>query len=169
MILQSCAGVIFSIIAAMQDYKEYKIKNKLVLVFIAVGLIINLFRGGLPGLLGSLIGMIIPIILFPLFALNMLGAGDIKAFMALGAIFGYKNIVMVMCFSFIAGGIIGILLIAVRKNGFQRIKKLGEYLKVTFLSKSLMKYDGLKEKDAVFRFAYAIAIGCLCFAIYINK
>ena len=81
-------GMAFALAAVVQDIKQRKIKNATVLMCLAAGIIFSLVPQGPCTLKNSLIGAAIPLVLFPFFALKMLGAGDIKAFCALGAVFG---------------------------------------------------------------------------------
>ena len=69
-----CAA--FLVLINITDIKGFKIKNKVVLPTIILGLIYGLICNGF---LDSIHGMLIPLVLFPLYALRMLGAGDVKA------------------------------------------------------------------------------------------
>ena len=79
--------ILLILLAVINDIKAYKIKNTLILSFIAAGMATNLAMGGFPKLIYSVTGTTVPLILlFILYALKMLGAGDIKLFCAIGAI-----------------------------------------------------------------------------------
>lgn len=157
-------GVVFVFAAVIQDIKEYKIKNVTVLIFIVLGLAFSTFAGrSFP--FESIAGMLFPLIMLPLFALKMIGAGDIKAFCALGAIFGFPEIVKIMVISVLCGGIIGLFFIIFRKNCADRIKYLILYLKTWLITKTVSAYNGITKKDAVFRFAYAIFAGVIIYIL----
>lgn len=152
------------VLSLISDIKTYKIKNKIVFPFMLLGITSNLVHDGWEGLKLSLIGLFVPIlILFILYILRMLGAGDIKLFGAIGSIMGLRFAIKSMAFSFISGGVIGIILILCRKNGLKRFKHFWLYLKNTFLSKSILPYTDFEDKNdsGVFRFAYAIFVGTI--------
>ena len=110
----------------------------------------------------SILAAVLPaIILFALFALTMLGAGDIKLFCAAGSIAGVVFILYGMAYSFLAGGAIAIALMIIRGNFRQRAKYLLSYLKTCLLTLSIKPYSDFDNKDdgAKFRFSYAIACG----------
>lgn len=120
MIVRYFLGLIFTVAAVIQDIREYKIKNKLILIFLGIGIILSAADDGIRGVGDSLLGIIIPLVLLPLFALRMLGAGDIKAFCALGALLGAKGIINLMCISFLSGGVIALIFMIFRRNGLKR-------------------------------------------------
>ncbi|MCX7921656.1 MAG: prepilin peptidase [Clostridia bacterium] len=152
------------ILALISDIKYYKIKNVIVFPFILLGFATNILLTGLGGIPFSFYGTILPIIvLFILYALRMLGAGDIKLFSALGAIMGSKFIAFSMAYSFVSGGVIGVFILLANKNGIQRMKYLFQYLLSCLLSLKLFPYTDFEDKSdkAKFRFAYAIACGTI--------
>ncbi len=159
-------GFVFVIIALVQDIRFYKIKNRPVLIFLVISLIVDCYFDGTRGLVDGLIGGAVPLVLIPLFAVGMLGAGDIKAFCVLGSLFGAIGILEIIIFSVIFGGVIAFSCMVFRKNGFKRFKTFFEYLKMCFILKKPMPYQNHMEKDAVFRFAYAIVAGFTAYAIY---
>lgn len=155
-------GILITL-ALVSDIKTKKIKNAIVVPFILYGLLWNLYNFKLTGLTNSLLGIVFPIIvLFPFFYLKMLGAGDVKLFCAIGAINGIQFVINNMICSFLAGGIIALLLILVRKNLLQRLGKLFIYLKFCILSKTIQPYEkGITTGTGSFRFAFAVMIGLL--------
>ena len=158
-------GFMFVLAALAQDIKEYKIKNVTVLIFIVLGLAFSAFvEMSFP--FKNIAGMLFPLIMLPLFALKMIGAGDIKAFCVLGAIFGFPEIVEIIVISILCGGIIGLCFMVFRRNGIKRIKEFIAYLRTCLLLKTMAGYNGLNEKDAIFRFAYAIFAGYVIYIIF---
>lgn len=128
-----------------------------------MGVGLGLWQNGLKGGAMAIVGMLIPIlILLPLFALRMLGAGDIKLFASVGAIMGSRFVLNAMIYSFLSGGLMALLLMILRKNGRERLRHLATYMKTCFLTLSLQPYTDFNDKSdgAKFRFSYAIACGC---------
>ncbi|KAB3532809.1 A24 family peptidase [Alkaliphilus serpentinus] len=151
------------LLACMGDVKTYKVKNSLTIPFAILGGAINILDHGTKGLVDSVLGILLPIvILFILFVLRMLGAGDIKLFAAIGSILGIKMVFNVMIYSFIAGGIIAFLLILLRKNGLKRIRHFLLYMKLCLFSRYLLPYEDFEKKDdGKFKFTIAILMGLL--------
>lgn len=167
-IINCIEGTALLVLALKSDIKSYKIKNRVIVTFIITGILTNLILYGYEGFKNSILGIIIPIILlFVMYALRMLGAGDIKLFSALGAVFGVKYIIEIMAYSFIAGGIIAFVLIIVRKNAKERILHLFNYLKSLILTLRFLPYTefGNKEDRGKFPFAYAVFWGTSIFII----
>jgi prepilin peptidase CpaA len=138
------------------DVKYYKIKNGIILPMLIIGLGISVVEHSL---LDAVYGMFIPLVLFPLYALKMLGAGDIKAFCAIGAVVGFKLSIQTMLFSFLSGGVLAMIFMLLNKNMATRFKYVFNYLKLCLYTRKILKYDfGGKEKS-YFRFSYAISAG----------
>jgi prepilin peptidase CpaA len=103
-------GVLFAllIVAAVIDYRTYKIPNWLTLTGIAFGLIysaavpFSLHAGLLWALGGLLLGFLI---MLPLYALKAMGAGDVKLMAMAGAFLGVTDTFYAALFTFIVGGL----------------------------------------------------------------
>ncbi len=152
--------------ALISDIKFYKIKNKITMIFVSAGLLTGFGFQRSKGVLNSFLGIVVPfILLFALYAIRMLGAGDIKLFCALGAIFGGKCIIDIMAYSFIAGGIISLVLMVTRRNAKNRFMHFCNYFKMIFLLQSFRPYTEFEEKTdkGKVRFAYAVFIGTFFF------
>jgi len=150
------------------DILRYRISNAIVAAGLAAGFLINFLIEGPEGLIKSSLGAILPaILLFVLFALRMLGAGDIKLFCATGAIMGAEFTAYAAAFSFLAGGIMAIAIMIARGNARKRFAFVATYLKTVFLTQSFVPYTDFDDKSdsAKFRFSPAIAVGCCIQAI----
>lgn len=156
MILKLIIVTIFLILINITDIKGYKIKNNIVLPTLIIGLIYGLITSSF---LDSIYGMLIPLVLFPLFALRMLGAGDVKALCAIGAVFGFRLSVMTMLLTFVAGGVIALAFMIANRNFKARFKNLFAYLKNCFMLRSVQKYEFGGSNKSYFRFSYAITAG----------
>lgn len=153
---------VLTILALKSDIKSYRIPNKLNLVFLIMGLVLNAALGSIRS---TVVGLVFPLILFPLFALRMMGAGDIKLFCAMGAIVGFPQIINIMAYSIVFNGIIAVFLIFIRKecNGFTR---LWQYLRYIFITGKLTEYQTLdRDNKNIFRYAYGIALGCAYYIV----
>jgi len=157
------------LLSLISDYKHYRVKNTIVYPFMAAGLLTNLFFYGIHGFSLSLMATVVPVIvLFLLYNLKMLGAGDIKLFAAIGSIMGMKFTLYSIIYSFLMGGLIALVITCFRKNGYERLKYFLGYMKRCFLTLSLLPYTNLKDRSdgAKFRFSYAAALGVLAAFIF---
>lgn len=162
MIIQAVEILALLLASVISDIKTYKIKNVITLSFALAGLVTNYFIYGVDGLLFSLAGWCTAVaVLFILFALRMLGAGDIKLFAAVGAIAGYKFVIYSSSYSFLLGGLMGVGFLFIRRNAPERIKYFLAYLKNCILTLKLSDYSDFSNKAAKdkFRFSYAAAAG----------
>lgn len=172
MIIRIVQLFILLTLALIHDFKKYKIDNRLVYSFMLIGVLTNVVIYDIDGIRDSLLGIIFPIIiLFILFVLRMLGAGDIKLFSAIGAIMGRDFVLKTMIYSFMVGGIISFFVILSRKNGRKRIIYLMSYIKNCLLTLTIFPYENFdnKESGSMFRFSYGIVCGVLlhgCFLLF---
>lgn len=87
------------------DHKTQKIPNLITLPAALLGLLLNTYFTALDGFILALQGWLVPVaLLFVLFALRMLGAGDIKLFAAVGALMGYCFALGAIVFYLFRGG-----------------------------------------------------------------
>ena len=79
--------LLFTAAAAVKDRQCARIPNALIFVAACNGIFLQVYSNGWSGILKVVLGAAIPLILFGwLFALAMLGAGDLKLLMAVGVI-----------------------------------------------------------------------------------
>lgn len=111
--------------AIYTDVKRGKIENVLIVGGLFLGVFIVIMTEGFKGAICSLKIMgIVFVILFPLFLIKGLGAGDIKLFCVL-AIFYQRDVFCVLIYSFLSAGFIVLCKMLVRKIKGQKafIKK----------------------------------------------
>ncbi|MDP4183258.1 MAG: A24 family peptidase [Bacillota bacterium] len=161
MMIQIAGLFILVLLSVYWDIKVCKIKNFLTYPAIILGLLVNICLYGIMGLKDSIEAILIPaIFLFAFFALQMLGAGDIKLFCAIGAIMGMKFELSCLLYSFLFGGVMAVLIIIKRGNALKRFRYLYDYIKMTFIMLKIEKYQEYKEdRSGLFRFSFAILGG----------
>lgn len=159
-ILKIITLVILVTLCMYTDIKERKIKNKYLLISFLAGLTLSLISGGLSGLKDSLIGTIIPfVIFFIFFALNLFGSGDIKLFCVIGSIMGSHFIINNIFYSFICSFILILLYLLIKNRLFEYIKYMFFQIKSLIITKSTI--ENVSGEKTKFPFAGAIFIGTL--------
>ena len=159
------AAMMLTFIAAGFDLKYMKIPNKLNLVGMVAGIAMNVFLYGLHGLVCGGLGILVGFAFILLYAFGVLGAGDVKLFMAVGACVGPKNCILVIAGAFVFGALVGIIVLLLRKNGKHRLMHLYRYFWLFAVTKKLTKYEVIDaENDAYFSFGACIAAGTVIFA-----
>ena len=97
-------------IGSVYDIKTRKIPNWLnfgtVLIVILFGLISFKMDIVLNALIGFFVGILL--LLIP-YLTGTMGAGDVKLLGALGAIVGFKNIILIFLYTAVSGGVVGII------------------------------------------------------------
>lgn len=98
------AGV-FLCIATQQDVAHRRIPNGLTFPAVLVALALQCIEAGAPGMLQGLLGLGLAfLLLFLPYAARGLGAGDVKATMVLGALWGPQVLVAVLVWMAAIGG-----------------------------------------------------------------
>ncbi len=91
------------------DLRTFKIPNRLCILGVVSGLFFNLFFYGLNGVKMSLFGIFCPVVmLYILFLINVIGAGDIKLLMGIGA-FVSKKIIFIIIATFVIASIYSLI------------------------------------------------------------
>lgn len=112
---------IFVIAAALRDGATHRIPNPLVLAGAATGVGLQSYYGGLPGLLESLEGLAVGlVIMLPFYIIRVMGAGDVKLMAAVGAFLGPTGVLGATLCSGIVGGLLAIG-VAVYRRQFARL------------------------------------------------
>ncbi|NTV91012.1 MAG: hypothetical protein HGA22_11745, partial [Clostridiales bacterium] len=81
------------VFAVASDLRHYRIRNRHLAIFGVAGLLVSILNFQNPATSAQIISILFPVILplvllFPLYCLKMLGAGDVKLFCSIGAIMG---------------------------------------------------------------------------------
>lgn len=104
------------------DFGNEKISNRLIVSGLLWGLAFRLLREGNAGLVHFLVNISIPVILlFLLFQMRGIGAGDIKLFSVIGGFLETRQLLSVMLAAFLIAAVIGFgkLLYRVKTTGYQ--------------------------------------------------
>ena len=163
--LQFLLCFLFCLAANWTDHCTLRIPNKIILWSAASGLVVQIFLYGWTGVLQWAGGLLPAFVLLPFFALRMLGAGDIKLLSTLGGILGIKWGALLIVFSLLSSGLIGIIILIRYGIFVQRFRVLGEYFRSCFLSRTILSYEDANQPmnhDGKFAFSYGVTLGVLC-------
>jgi len=159
-IVTTTLTVLVVLVAVYTDVRWGKIFNHLTMPAIVLGLIINSLTG-IDGFLHSLAGIGLGLGLFLVSCLigRILGGGDIKLLMAVGALQGPKFLALTICYTAIIGGVLAVI-IAVRHGILlEKIKALFTscYMRLTF--RVPMKIEDNEATQPRLPYAIAISLG----------
>lgn len=152
-------AVLIACVGAAMDFKTHKILNKLTVPSVLAGLILNLLFGGLAGLCNGFLGALVGFTFIFLWMLGVLKAGDVKLYMAIGALGGWRFGLNTMIFSILIGGIAAFWVMLTRKTGRMALDNLWNYIKNLFLTRRFHTYEGIES--AYFCFGVCIAAGAI--------
>jgi len=112
-------------VAVVSDLLRHRISNMLVVLGLVLGLIGQMYSGGVSGLGDSLLGILICFALFlPMYAFGGMAAGDVKLMAMVGSFLPFHFALWAAMFSLIAGGVCGFLIVLARG---QLLQTLGRY------------------------------------------
>jgi prepilin peptidase CpaA len=117
--------IIVLIICLFTDLRSRRIYNKVIFPVLAAAIILNLMLNGLTGLKFSLIGFItgLGILVIP-FAMNGIGAGDVKLLAVIGAIKGSIFAINTSIYMALIGGGIALIIILLHRETINFFKSL---------------------------------------------
>lgn len=157
--------LILLILGLYTDTKSYKIKNSVIISFVCAGLIVNYVYSGVSGVGDWIIGFTLPIlVLFILFILRMLGAGDIKLIATIGGILGIQFLIDSSIYILIAASIMALFKMLIKRNLKTRLNHFFTYLLHSITYRQIGVYDQLnkeEDKSHVIRLSYAISAGTI--------
>src|SRR4051794_39043696 len=113
--------------AAVYDVRYRRIPNWLTVLGAAAGIAMNTFLyQGLPGLVFAMKGLLLAFTVYlVLYALHAMGAGDVKLMAAVGAIVGWENWFGIFIVTAVVGGIMALILVAMRGTAKKTIFNVG--------------------------------------------
>ena len=135
------------IAAVYTDYKQNRIPNWISIFGVLSGLIISFIHGGVSQCLEGMGAMILPVlVLYPIFKIGGMGAGDLKLFAVAGSYLGIQGIIISFVIAFITGAIISLLKMMFFQNFKERIYYFISYLSDIFLKGKWRIYEMSEEQ-----------------------
>jgi prepilin peptidase CpaA len=100
-----------AMVAAVMDVWKFKVYNALTFPLLLTGLVYHLIAGGMQGFMGSLTGVLAGFaVLFVVYTMGGVGAGDVKLMAAVGAWLGTPLTLYVFAASALASGFYAVVL-----------------------------------------------------------
>ncbi|MEF3301612.1 A24 family peptidase [Paenibacillus sp. GYB003] len=153
----ACGLAILLVLSFYHDHKEQKIPNRYTVTGTAYGLICHGWNGGWSGLAGAAIGFAAGFgIMLVLYACRAVGAGDVKLFGAIGSIAGGTFVVNGAVNSILFAAVIGIAIVAVRRELAARMRNTFALLFNLLLLRDIAGLAAYRDKAATFPFMYAV-------------
>ncbi|MGH8772717.1 MAG: A24 family peptidase [Burkholderiales bacterium] len=170
----------FLVVAGWYDLKSHRIPNWLVAGGTVIALVLHsvLLAGfgfisaapGALGLLGSLKGSGLGLALFlPFYMLRLMGAGDVKLMAMVGAFLGIPDILWAMLATFLAGGVLTVVIGLARgvlKQTFHNIVFMVNISAIKVQTGSLPSFDEAPKTAAKLPYGVAIALGTMGYVLY---
>ncbi len=154
--------------AAVSDWRTYRIPNWLTMGGALAGLALNAFVTDI-GVLRALGGLALGLVLLlPLWALRVLGAGDVKLMAMVGAFAGAPDVLVALIFSLIAGGIAAAGFALSRRKGLQMLRNVHETVVSSVVTIAAGHAPSLSAMPSIGKLPYAIGIcmGCIVWMVY---
>ncbi len=114
------------LIAVGMDLRCMRISNRLILIGFGIALIRRFACEGIIGVVTGIVQISFPVVvLYLLFLIGALGAGDIKLFSLIGGLVNFKVLIGCMVYAFVVAAVFSlgkILVFAIRERGFRTHK-----------------------------------------------
>jgi prepilin peptidase CpaA len=150
------------IVAVVQDLRSMRISNRLIVVGLILSLVFGIFLGGIPRVINILWNISFPVImLYLLYLLGVIGAGDIKLFSVIGGFNNFKTLTGCMLAAFIVAAVIAVGKMLYNHNLRLSLFK-GQIFVKEVLQGNISSYrKTMAEERNLMHFSVAILIGLL--------
>jgi prepilin peptidase CpaA len=152
---------------AWGDLRTYRIPNYLTLGTALAGIIFQVAVNGISGAGSGMLGLALGFfLLFPVYLLGGMGAGDVKALAALGAWLGPSLTLMLFCYMAIAGGLMALGVLIYKGLLWAKIRLYWSYLVSWFLLRQAKVKPGPAPEADVQGIPYGVAIALGMVALF---
>jgi len=153
------SSVICVIVAAVIDIRTQKIPNWLTLPFILIGLGLNCYLAGNNGLISSALGLLTGfLLLYFVYLLGGMGAGDVKLLCAVGALLGPRMVFYTFIWMSLAGGALALLIILYKRAFSQTFRNIKILLLGWVLGTAHSEANITIKNRSLIKLPYAVAI-----------
>jgi len=152
-----------------EDVRRRRIPNRITFLGFAAALLNAVWMAGSDGLLSALAGATVGLAVLAIpFAMGWLGAGDVKAMMALGAFFGVAALPGLLWWTTVLGGVLALCTLVAEGQGLDLLRRWRRSLELTLLTERPY-YIGPAAGSAAaagLPFGVAIALGVAAHQIW---
>ncbi len=135
--------------AVYTDYRRGIVPNWMIVFGIVSGLFESFINCGLDGFLFGIAAAVLPIVLlYFVFMIGALGAGDLKLFSVVGSFLGIKGVLVSLCIAFVIGAVISIFKMIRYHNFKERIYYFFSYVADIAKSGKWTLYDTKLNEDS---------------------
>lgn len=141
---------IFLFTACVFDYFRRRIPNVLIITYVTYGLIyeyLSMGIGGVGGYIWRLVMLVL--IMFPLFRVGVLGAGDIKISAVTAAFLPLHGILYFYFYSLLIASVISVIILVKNHCLYSKLAYLMEYVKVVFMEGRINRYAVLEDASTL--------------------
>jgi prepilin peptidase CpaA len=157
---QLAGAAAFLFLAIEQDVRQLRIPNWLTFPAFFGALVLAGLTGGVDALLTSLAAAGVAFaLLFPAYCLRIMGAGDVKAAMVLGALLGSHIFLSMLWWMVLAGGLMGIVLLVAKGGLRDMLSRWWQSLKLTVLLRRPTYFRPEPGSAAARGIPFAVAMG----------
>ncbi len=152
--------VLMTFICAYTDMRRRKVYN-VILIFFLVGMVV--IQAVLEHHVDfSAWGLVLPFALhFLPFRLRLISAGDVKLFMALGAVCGLSFVIDIIVMTYCIAGLLALCILLRRKILMSRMKRLFVYFKTLALVGAFVPYEVEEAPSLALPLALAVHLAVL--------
>ncbi len=147
--------------AVATDVTSGRIGNRLIGLGILTGFFFQIWESGIKGLFLSALQIVFPVIvLFLLFLMRALGAGDIKLFSMIGSIWNLKILCCCIVWSFLTGAVLSLIKLLYQRNLTARLGYFFRYGGRCLRERRILAYRQPSDgKQNTISFSIAILAG----------
>ena len=115
-------------LATLLDFATKRISNYLILLGLSTGLLLSYFNDGLSGLVSSILGALIGLLIFIYpYAKSLIGAGDVKLMAVAGSFLGPHLVVMAALYASTIGGLVVLVYLLYSGLLFDSLNKVSRF------------------------------------------
>lgn len=154
------------ICATVQDFAYMKIRNRLILCGLFSALLFHVLGNGVSGLVQVLLNIFFPVVvLYLLYLMRVLGAGDIKLFSVIGGFINFKELVWCIVSAFLIGALFSVCKMLNSKTLIPKLYRSGNYL-IQLARGNFSEYQTEDGKDSRIHFALCILLALITTQVF---
>lgn len=155
------------IVAVGMDFRCMRISNRLILIGLVYALIRRVLCDGISGLFTGLFLISFPvIILYLLFLVGALGAGDIKLFSLIGGFLNLKELIWCIVFAFLFAAVFSLIKMISYGRFFSGLKRALHYF-CTLFQGNRKPYQPESLKKGRIHFSLSILLGLITTDVFV--